>query len=292
MADCRFISERGASNSPSSPLSEELFEDYIQPVMKANFPEFVVHLYQFENEPGTIAGEFLESIQDVELVIADLSELTPSAFFQLGLRYNTGKPIVFITDQEDILPNDMAHFDCVRFRFDSAFPDEQAAEDLVNAIRRALERSHASGPNFPEKKLSPRQTRAQLTERLFEAAEAIRLLRINSAAETAIELEAVAKELQEVPEQNLPDAIKETAEKFLGILSRLVDQLSTVRGSRMLISGIIGIVVGGAGFSGLAAFGLSLAFWEGKEPFLKALETVFRRPQKPVKRSAKSHSSS
>ena len=283
MADCRFICERETNDSPSVPMADELFELHIDPVVRSNFPEFIPHLYQYENEPGSIGEEFLERTQEVDLVIADLSSLSPSAYFQLGLRHSQGKPTVFIAGEEYVVPVDPTQFDCIRYNLEGPFP----AEALVDAIERALEQGRASGPNFPERKLSPKQSRSQLAERLFEAADAIRLLRINSAAETAIELEAIAKELEEVPESNLPDAISETAQKFLAILSRLADQLSTVRGSKMLISGIIAIVVGGAGYSGIAAFALSLAFWEGKEPFLRALETVFKRPQKSIKRSTK-----
>jgi hypothetical protein len=36
-------------------------------------------------------------------------------------------------------------------------------------------------------------------------------------------------------------------DKFLKVLSRFADQLGTIRGSRMLISGLISVVIGGAG---------------------------------------------
>jgi hypothetical protein len=110
-----------------------------------------------------------------------------------------------------------------------------------------------------------------------EAADAIRLLRINSATETALELEDVAKELEAVPEEEINSAVQATAEKFLRILWRFADQLSTIRGSRMLISGLISVVLAGAGVSAVTAFGLCLAFWEGKEVFLKAIESYKAR---------------
>jgi hypothetical protein len=168
-----------------------------------------------------------------------------------------------------VIPIDTAHFDCVRYRYEGAFSeDAQAANDLVNAIQRALEKSQASGPHLPRPKFSPRQIRAQLVGRLFEAADAIRLLRINSVAEIAIGLEVIAKDLEQIPEETIVAATRETTEKFLKVFARLADQLATVRGSKMLISGIIGAVLGGAGFPGITVFALSLAFWEGREPFL------------------------
>jgi hypothetical protein len=277
--DCRFISNRISTNSPSSSIAEEIYEAFIQPVVTANFPDFVVHLFEYDNEPGSISDDFLEKIVDVDLVIVDLSELSPSAYFQVGVRHSSGKPLVFIADEQYVLPLHATDFEFVRYRYDNGFSEDgQAAEDLVNAIQAALnDNLSASGPNHSQRKLSPRQTRAQLAARLSEAAEAIRLLRINSAAETAIELEDIAKELEQIPEDKLVPALQETVDKFLKVLSRFADQLATIRGSRMLISGLISVVIGGAGYSAIAAFGMSLAFWEGKEAFLKAIEIFNKR---------------
>jgi hypothetical protein len=276
--DCRFISSRWSNDSPSISIAEELYEKYIKPVVTSNFSDFVVHLFQYDSEPGSISEEFLEGIVDVDLVIADLTELDPSAYFQLGLRYSSGKPLVFIAQDDYVIPLDTTAFNLVRYRYyDGSFSeDAHAAEGLVNAILEALDENRSASP-LPHRKLSPRQTRAQLAARISEAAEAIRLLRINSAAETAIELDDIAGELEQIPEDKLTPALQETVEKFLKVLSRFADQLATIRGSRMLISGLISVVIGGAGYSAIAAFGMSLAFWEGKEAFLKAIELFNKR---------------
>lgn len=89
---------------------------------------------------------------------------------------------------------------------------------------------------------------------------------------TIAELEAIANDLDKVPEDKIGPALQPTVENFLQILVRFSGQLATMRGSRMLISGVISAVLGGAGFSAAAVFALSLAFWEGKEAFLKAFE--------------------
>ena len=79
---CRFISNRGANDSPSTSTSGGgLPSLFVQPVVTENFPDFTVHLFEYDNEPGSIADDFLEKIVDVDLVIADLSELSSSAYF-------------------------------------------------------------------------------------------------------------------------------------------------------------------------------------------------------------------
>jgi hypothetical protein len=60
MADCRFVSNGWSNGSPSTSIAEELYESFIQLVVTANFPEFIVHLFQYEKQPGTIAANFLK----------------------------------------------------------------------------------------------------------------------------------------------------------------------------------------------------------------------------------------
>ncbi|MCA1530416.1 hypothetical protein [Bradyrhizobium yuanmingense] len=100
---------------------------------------------------------------------------------------------------------------------------------------------------------------------------------MNSASDAVAELEDIAAELERLPEDKITPALNEAGERVLKVLSRFSDQLSTVRGARMLISGVIAVVLGGAGFSAITAYGMSLAFWEGKDAFLKALELLSKR---------------
>ena len=281
--DCRFVTNRGFGDSPSSNAGEVVYETLIVPVM-AHFPEFTTHLFEYESEPGSLADDFLDNIVSVDLVIADLTELAPSGYFQLGRRYNAGRPLVFIADEEYVLALHPTDFKFVRYPFESPGPsgdDKRATAELIDAVRQALgEEALGSRSGPPRKRLSPQETRSTLAARIHEAADAISLLRINSASDTVAELESIAEELERMPDDKIPPALQETAEKFLKVLSRFADQLATVRGARMLISGIIAVVLGGAGFSAISAFGMSLAFWEGKEAFLKALAALTERKGK------------
>lgn len=282
MADrgCRFVTNRGAGDSPAKHAGEVVFETLILPVM-AHFPEFTTHLFEYENEPGSISDDFLDSILSVDLVIADLTDLAPSGYFQLGRRHQAGLPIVFIADEEYVLALHPTNFRFVRYPFESPGPsgdDKRATAELTDAVKKALsEEARGSATALPQKKMSPQEARSALVSRIHEAADAIRLLRINSASQTVGELESIANDLEQAPDDKISPALQETVEKVLAVLSRLADQLASVRGARMLISGAIAIVLGGAGFSAVTAFGMSLAFWEGKDAFLKALSVLSKR---------------
>jgi hypothetical protein len=121
---------------------------------------------------------------------------------------------------------------------------------------------------------SSRERRTQLAERIDEAAEVIRLLRINSVGDTVAELNAIANELRAAADEETPSALREAGNNVLRVLSKIADQLSSVRGSRIAISGAIALILGGSGWPAVSAMGLALAYWEGKDTFLKAVETI------------------
>jgi hypothetical protein len=281
MADltCRFISNRGTADSPSASIGEEIYEGFILPIMEKSFPDFTPYFFGYDVEPATVGDEFPDSIDDIDLVIADLSGIPHAAVFELGMRHRAGRPTVFISEEGYEPLSKIEEFRVVYYRQDSSDSDRQLSEEqLVAAIKEALDSERHSPPSPPPpRQLPPRQARAQLTARILEAADALRLLRINSAMDTIVELENIAHELERVPEDKIVPALQATVEGFLKILARFNSQLASIRGSRMLISGLISVVLGGAGYSAVTVFAISLAFWEGKEAFLKAVELLAKK---------------
>src|SRR5258708_6314842 len=130
---CRFVSNRGVGDSPSYA---GVYETLILPAM-AHFPGFSTHLYEYDIEPGSISDEFLEDILAADLVVADLTELSPSGYFQLGVRHSSGRPLVFIADQQYVTSLHPIDFRFVRYPFErpaAAGEDERATAALIDAI--------------------------------------------------------------------------------------------------------------------------------------------------------------
>lgn len=230
------------------------------------------------HEPGSISAQLLDEILSADLVIADLTELSPSGYYQLGVRHSSSLPTVLMADQDYVIAVAAHEFQLLRYQFERSPSTAGAPETidrLVALIREALDTQprSAGAPYMPVKK-TPAERRYELAERIAETAEIIRLLRINSAGEAVSELVAIAEELKAVEDEKTPSALKEAADKFLNVLFRILDQLATVRGSRMAISGAIALVLGGAGWPAVTAMGFGLAYWEGKEAFSKALSML------------------
>jgi nucleoside 2-deoxyribosyltransferase len=276
---CLYISTFGPANAPQNNAAEAIFNVLVAPVFRSDFPDFEIVRYNSELIHGTINEQILEDIQTADLVVADLTELTPNGFYELGVRHATGLPTVLLAQTGHPLPFDHKDFRFVVYSY-RATDDEveqRTREALIESVRGALN----GGPalNLPTR--SSREMRNELASRVQEAAEAIQALRINSTSDVVASLEQIANDLDQVDDKQTPSAMKEAGEKLLKIISRVADQLASVRGSRIIVAGIISLVLGGAGYSALTIYGLTLAFWQGPEMFSKAIDALTRQPKKP-----------
>lgn len=276
---CLYISTFGPESAPQNNAAEAIFNVLVAPVFRSNFPDFEIARYNSELIHGAINDQILEEIQTADLVVVDLTELTPNGFYQLGVRHATGLPTVLLAQTGHPLPFDYKDFRFVVYSY-RATDDEveqRTREALIEAVRSAL--TGGPTPNLPTR--SSREMRIELASRVQEAAEAIQALRINSTSDVVASLEQIAKDLDQVDDEKTPSAMREASEKLLKIISRVADQLATVRGSRIIVAGIISLVLGGAGYSALTIYGLTLAFWQGPEMFSKAIDALTRQPKKP-----------
>ncbi|WP_342724629.1 hypothetical protein AAFG07_37445 [Bradyrhizobium sp. B097] len=277
---CLYISTFGPGNAPTHSAAEAAYNALVAPVFRIDFPEFEVIRFHSESVHGSISEELLNDVLTADLVIADLTELTSNGFYELGVRHSTGLPTVLLAQVGHPLAFDHKDFRFVTY-LNKGTDDEveqRTREALIEAINSALQATQltpASG--LPANRISTRETRHELATRIQESADALQSLRINSAAEIVASLHKIAADLETIEDEKTPSAIQEAGEKVLKVLSRIADQLSTVKGSRIVIAGVISLVLGGAGYSAFTIYGLTLAFWQGPEMFSKAIDALAKR---------------
>jgi nucleoside 2-deoxyribosyltransferase len=277
---CFYISTFGLRDSPPSNAATVVYDRLVVPVMHIDFPEFELVHYRFERIHDSINDKFLDEVISADLVIADLTELTSTGFYELGMRRAAQLPTILMAQVGRPVPFDLRDFRFVVYNYDSTDDEteQRTRENLVEAIREVLQTvPTAPGLNFPAGKTSPRETRHELASRIQEAADAIQSLRINSAGDVVASLQKIAADLEAIEDEKTPSAMKEAGEKVLKVLSRIADQLTTVKGSRIVVAGIISLVLGGAGYPGATIYGLTLAFWQGPEVFSKTIEAITKR---------------
>jgi len=90
---CFIVGPIGPEGSEIRVHADWLLKGIIRPVM-TGYPEFQVKRADHDARPGLIDVQMINDLIDAELVIADLSLLNPNAFYEIGIRHMTGKPII------------------------------------------------------------------------------------------------------------------------------------------------------------------------------------------------------
>lgn len=93
-----------------------------------------------------ILADVVQGIEGATIVVADLTELNPNVFYEVGLAHALRKPVILLTQDIDALP-----FDLQQYRTISYSIDFDKAQRLADELRRLVDRvsadtSLASGP--------------------------------------------------------------------------------------------------------------------------------------------------
>jgi hypothetical protein len=59
-----------------------------------------------------------KAIHSADLIIADCTQRNPNVFYEVGLAHVLGKPVVFITRNDDDIPSDIKHLDYIGYEYD------------------------------------------------------------------------------------------------------------------------------------------------------------------------------
>src|SRR5262245_35432629 len=90
---CFVIGPYGKDGTPARRWSDFLFRRVIHPVAGSDY--FARRTID-DPKPGEITRAILSDLEQAPLVIADLTDLNPNAFYELGFRHASGRPFVHI----------------------------------------------------------------------------------------------------------------------------------------------------------------------------------------------------
>jgi hypothetical protein len=270
---CFLIGELGPTKSPERARAAWLHREIIEPVLSAHFPEYEIRHAPMVMTPQDVQQNLLADLYNADLVIADITNSSPTTMYQLGVRHLTKLPIVHLTSTDpevtggERIPRDFKAISFVIANKNASVPEMQEA--LKVEIQRVIDEDLLAWlPTTRREK----QNKLILAERIERVATEISRLRINSATEYVEQLRTIATEAKNLPDNEA--AIRAIAGKVLSILSRLLDTLGTNEGAQILIAGAVTGILGAGGWPSAIIFGLSLAVWQGKEAFLAALGQI------------------
>ncbi|WP_421579138.1 hypothetical protein [Shinella sp. M31] len=112
---CFVVGPIGSEHSESRIHADWLLEMIIQPVFEQHFEAFEVIRSDTITQPGMIDAQMIGHLLDADLVIADMSERNPNAFYEMGIRHMTSRPIIHMFLKGTEIPFDVAPYRAIDF---------------------------------------------------------------------------------------------------------------------------------------------------------------------------------
>jgi hypothetical protein len=135
---CFVIGPIGKDGSPERKHSDLLLNAVIKQVLQHSDFGYMVKRADEDADPGMIGDRVVTDIINAELVVADLTDLNPNAFYELGIRHSTEKPTIHIAKAGTVLPFDNVAHRTIFVDLMDWHSTEQARSKLAesaNAIR-------------------------------------------------------------------------------------------------------------------------------------------------------------
>ena len=106
MKNCFVVSPIGHEGSDTRKRSDQLLKHIIEPVCK----EHDLKAIRVDNitSSDSITETIIDLLTNSDLVIADLTEHNPNAFFEIGFRTALKKPIIHLKSKDDTIPFDIS----------------------------------------------------------------------------------------------------------------------------------------------------------------------------------------
>lgn len=133
MKKCFVVSPIGAENSETRKRADQVYKYIIEPVCKeCDFEPIRVDMI---NKADTISQTIIDHLNQDELVIADMTEHNPNAFYEMGYRACTGKPMINLKEKSESIPFDIA---AIR-AFDYDLQDLDSVDGIKTRIINTIE---------------------------------------------------------------------------------------------------------------------------------------------------------
>ena len=172
MKKCFVISPIGAENSEIRKRADQLFKYIIKPVcVECDFEAIRVDQI---NKSDSITQTIIDFIKSAELVIADMTGHNPNAFYEIGYRASTGKPMIYLKEKGETIPFDIASIRA--FEYDLQNLD--AVEEIKGRLKQTIGSFNISENSDDDLETSNNDTaNSQLLSTLFSIQDDISKLR-------------------------------------------------------------------------------------------------------------------
>lgn len=131
MKTCFIVSPIGEEGTDIRKRADQLFKHIISPVCKEC--DFEALRVDQINQADSITQTIIDYLKKSELVIADMTGHNPNAFYEMGFRASTGRPMIHMKEKGEKIPFDIAGI--------RAFDYDLTDLDLVDEVKERLKQT-------------------------------------------------------------------------------------------------------------------------------------------------------
>jgi hypothetical protein len=161
---CFIVSSLGDENAPAHCAADNLLREIVRPVLgQMGFSIMTAHEL---SDPGLITNQIIERLLNDQLVIADLTGLSPNVMYEVGVRHCARLPLVVLAEKGTKLPfeiqdegilfyeSDIASSEALRPRLkqmcEKAIADTLPGNPVYNAVKSSVIKRVAEKNNAPQ----------------------------------------------------------------------------------------------------------------------------------------------
>jgi hypothetical protein len=127
------ISPIGKKDSEKFKKFDAVLKTMIKPAIEEIDKEFKIIRADQISQPGSFIKDILEQIQSSYIVIANLTDLNPNVFYELGVRHALSNRTIMITEDLSSLPSDLKEYRVIEYSAELT-----AVETFKNDLKQAF----------------------------------------------------------------------------------------------------------------------------------------------------------
>ena len=202
MKKCFVVSPIGEENSATRINADKLFKHIIKPVCDAcDFDPIRVDKL---NDANSITRTIIEHLEKSELVIADITELNPNVFYEMGYRARTQKPLIHLKRKGERLPFDITTIRTLEYDLTDLDSVEEIKERLTQTIE-SFDYSDSSEPVAEEPLIA--NNSSTIMQVLYEILDSISEVKQEIQNTNAQTLATVIRSMQPTQPQVSPETV-------------------------------------------------------------------------------------
>lgn len=170
MKKCFIVCPIGNENSDTRDRSDKLLKHVINPI--CNECGYEAIRIDTLNTNGIITEEIINHLKNDELVIADISELNPNAFYEIGYRSALGKNIIHLKSKTEKIPFDISTIRTYDYDITDLDSVEEVKTRLVQTISNLPD---DTADTIPEKDIkSSNNFNSQIFQELYKIQDSLK----------------------------------------------------------------------------------------------------------------------